>query len=58
MKKLRTQFKLKELTSELQCSYKTIWQWQNGRRKPNLKMLVRIVKFCNKNKINLENLSP
>jgi transcriptional regulator with XRE-family HTH domain len=58
MKKLRTQFKLKELTSELQCSYKTIWQWQKGRRKPNLKMLVRIVKFCNKNKINLENLSP
>jgi len=56
--KLKMQFKLRKLTTELQCNYKTIWQWQIGTRRPNLNMIVKIVNFCNKNKINPKNLSP
>lgn len=48
---LRKQFKLKILTKELNCNYKTIWQWEKGTRKPNLEMCVNIIKFCKKNKI-------
>ncbi len=48
IKLMKENFKLKSLTKELDCSYKTLWQWQTGTRIPNLDMCIRIKNFCDK----------
>ena len=52
---LKREFSLGELTKELSCNYKTIWQWENGTRVPKLKTAAKIIRFCNKNNITLAN---
>lgn len=53
IKHFKDRFKIRDITRELKCNYKTLWQWENNKRKPNLKFGVKLIKFCYKNKINL-----
>ncbi|HLD02137.1 MAG TPA: hypothetical protein VJC07_00345 [Candidatus Nanoarchaeia archaeon] len=50
---LKEKFGLGILTKSFLCNYKTIWQWETGSRKPNIKTFIRIIKFCKKNNIKL-----
>ena len=51
VKLIKKNFKIRELTKEFDCNYKTIWQWQTGTRTPNLNTCVKIKDFCDKNGI-------